>query len=72
MRFARSLSMALLVSITGCATVTDSMKALKDAVTPSSSSSSTNASATKPAAAAPQNDTPVPLAVQRAFDHHRE
>ncbi|HEY9065262.1 MAG TPA: tetratricopeptide repeat protein [Burkholderiaceae bacterium] len=68
MRFARSLSMALLVSITGCATVTDSMKALKDAVTPSSSSSSTNAGATKPAAAAPQNDTPVPLAVQRAFD----
>ena len=68
MRFdERLFAIALLVATTGCATVTDSMKALKDAVTPSSSSAAAAPATTKPAAA-PQNDTPVSLATQRAFD----
>ena len=65
----RAGALALLVSAAGCSTVTDSMKALQQAVLPSASGAASAPAATATKAATPaQDDTPVSLATQRAFD----
>ncbi len=56
-------AIALVLSATGCATVTDSMKAMQQMVTPAPS-----AAASAPAAGPAVPDAPVSLAVQRSYD----
>ena len=65
-RIGACTTIALALSMTGCATVTDSMKAVQQMVTPSPS-----AAASAPAAAAARAvvpDAPVSVAVQRSYD----
>lgn len=64
-RIGASTAIALTLSMTGCATVTDSMKAVQQMVTPApSAAASAPAAAAKPAVP----DAPVSLAVQRSYD----
>ena len=66
-RITACVAIALAMSATGCATVTDSMKAVQQMVMPSPS---TAASAPAPTAAAKPvvPDAPVSVAVQRSYD----
>jgi Flp pilus assembly protein TadD len=66
-RITAGAAIALALSATGCATVTDSMKAVQQMVMPSPSAA---ASAPAPAAAARPvvADAPVSVAVQRSYD----
>jgi len=65
-------AIALALSMTGCATVTDSMKAVQQMVTSSPSpTAAPSAAASAPAATAAKAavpDAPVSVAVQRAYD----
>lgn len=66
-RIGACAAIALALSVTGCATVTDSMKAVQQMVTPSAPSAAAPAptvAAAKPAVP----DAPVSVAVQRSYD----
>jgi Flp pilus assembly protein TadD len=66
-RITACTAIALALSAAGCATVTDSMKAVQQMVTPSAPSAAASAPVAA-AAKAPVPDAPVSVAVQRSYD----
>lgn len=66
-RITACTAIALALSTTGCATITDSMKAVQQMVTPSAPSAAASAPATTAAKPAIP-DAPVSVAVQRSYD----